>query len=159
MEITPASEWRKPREEGVIVKLPSGKNIKLRPVALDRLMVLGSIPDLLSPLAGQMLWSEVPVTEIISDPQAATNFTNLVNQIVPLAIMEPTVVPDGQQPSNDEIRLEDIGFSDKFAIFQIVIQPAEVLASFRHKQVGSLEPIRDGEDVGDTAEQPAPAVG
>lgn len=147
-QVTSGRAWRKPREEGFIINLPSGNVAKLRPVALDRLVLTGRIPDLLSPVAAEALWVQTNEAEMKGQGELLKRYTELVNLIVPFALMEPRIVesPTG----DDEITLDDLDFTDKVAIFQVATQPATVLKRFREQQAGSLVAVHDSQDDGAT---------
>lgn len=142
---TPGSAWRKPREQGEIVTLPSGNVARLRPVAVDALLAAGRIPDLLSGVAAKTLWVETDTATIAEQAETAKNFADLINLIVPLAMLEPQVVdrPEG----DNEIALEDIEFADKIAIFQLATGGSTVLKSFREQQARAVAPVSDGESI------------
>lgn len=146
---TSANEWRKPREEGYVVTLPSGHAARLRPVALDVLIITGKLPDLLTPLAAKSLWLETDSEKIGNEAEQARGYAELVNLIVPAAMLEPRMVTDPQ--NDDEIGPEDMDFVDKVAVFQLATQPAEVLRRFRDQQARDVATISDSEDDSPTA--------
>lgn len=147
---TSAAEWRKPREEGYVVTLPSGHVARLRPVALDVLIVSGKLPDLLTPLAAKSLWVETDGEKIGNEAEQAKGYAELVNIVVPAAMVEPRIVDEPE--GDDEISLEDIDFADKVAVFQLATQPAEVLRRFRDKQERDVAAVSNGKDDGAEAE-------
>jgi len=151
MEVTGASVWKQPFKEGVEARLPSGKVIKLRPVALDVLLQSGDIPDFLTPIAAKTLWDETPLEDIENQTEMAVNFTQLVNTIIPAAILEPKVV-QGEPVNDDEISLNWIEFPDKVWIFNVVIQPVELMRKFCAESFKRVELISDGSESGDEAE-------
>jgi len=139
LEPTTGSLWRRPREQGVVVELPSGNKARLRPVPLDLLILSGKLPDLLTPLAAQSLWNEQVSENLVDQVQMVKGYAELVNIVVRVAMLDPKVVDNPQ--AEDELALEDIDFSDKQAIFQLAYQPASVLEKFRDQQVRSLEAV------------------
>lgn len=151
-QLTPTSgaAWRKPREQGEVVSLPSGNVARLRPVALDQLMLSGKIPDLLTPIAAKSLWTETDTASIGDQVETAKGFAELVNLIVPAAIIEPRIV--AEPAADDEISLADIDFSDKLAIFQLATGGSQTLRLFREQQERNVAIISDGEDVRPEAE-------
>lgn len=153
--IMSAEEWRQPFEEGVRIQLPSGKWVKLRAISIDSLLSEGVIPDVLTSIASRTIWDEIPIDSLGTDYKLGSEFTALINQLIPVAMVEPKVCKLGRAPLSDEIELKHISFADKVAIFQVAIQPTEWLYSFRDKQIGSLEGVPDGEAVREDAE-PAP---
>lgn len=142
---TPGSAWRRPREQGEIVTLPSGNVARVRPVAVDALLAAGRIPDLLSGVAAKTLWTETDTATIAEQAETAKHFADLINLIVPLVMLEPRVVDN---PEGDEqIALDDIEFSDKIAIFQLATGGSTVLRQFRLDQEKRLAAIHNGENV------------
>jgi len=152
---TSGSEWRKPREDGYVIKLvTSGNSVRLRPVALDMLIATGSIPDILTPAAAKILWDGPDAGLIAERNEIDREFIALVNTIVPAAMLYPRVVDTPQ--ADDEISLDDLDFSDKVAIYQLAIQPAAVLRRFCDQQKADVEPVHDGQDDEPATEQLSP---
>ena len=149
---TPAKAWRQPREEGYLITLPSGNIARLRPVALDMLILSGELPDLLSPIAAKMLWEETDVAEIANAAELATGTAKLMNYVCRAAMMDPVVAAVGEEPKDGEIALEDIDFQDKSIIFQLAISPAVAMRNFRDRQAAGVDAVQDGEGDGDKAE-------
>lgn len=155
MKPTPASEWLQPYVEGVILSLPSGNRVKLRPINLDYLMLQGKIPDLLTPLVSKTLWEgELDIDGIAEQNfKMARDLNELLSIIVPSAMMEPKIyLGDGDLPEGS-ITLEHLPMTDKLAIFQIATQPANNLVHFRNQQIGNVAPLSTGEDIEETTEQ------
>lgn len=150
---TSGATWRKPRTEGEVVTLPSGNVARLRPVALDQLIISGKLPDLLTPIAAKSLWTETDTSTIADQVETAKGFAELVNLVVPLAMMEPRIVADPQ--ADDEIAMDDIEFSDKIAIFQLATGGSTVLRAFRERQEANVDAVPDSEDVRPATEQPS----
>ena len=140
---TSGADWRKPREEGYVIRLPSGNMARLRPVALDVLIISGKLPDLLTQLAAKSLWAETDTATIGDQVELAKGYAELINIIVPAAMMEPRIVEKPQ--ADDEISLDDLQFSDKVAIFQLASGGTTLLQNFRDEQTPNVEPVRDGE--------------
>jgi hypothetical protein len=152
---TSAKAWRKAREEGYVIPLPSGYVARLRPVAIDQLLKGGKIPDILSPVAARSLWQDTYSADISENEDLNADFMGLIDFIVPLAMMTPRVVGEGEEPDpeKEEIRLEDLDFVDKVAIFNLSTQPAELLRSFRDKQVERLRLASHEQDLQPEAKQ------
>lgn len=142
---TPASEWGKGRREGYIIILPSGNKATLRNVALDQLIRRGEIPDFLTPVAARSLWSDTEQSDIAEDQDLNIKFLQLMDLIVPLSMVKPAVVEE-PSPGKEEIRLDDVDFYDKVAIFNLAIQSSNVLRTFCEQQEKSLATIPDSED-------------
>jgi hypothetical protein len=145
LEVTSATEWRKLREEGVIVPLPSGFVARLRPVGIEELVRRGRIPDQLTVLAAETVWQGTPSPEQIkATSKGALEFLNIV---VASAFKEPRVVLEGD-PGEGEISIDDIDVGDKQAVFVWVTAPTTMLTRFRAEQKRNLAPVPDGEDDG-----------
>lgn len=147
---TSAKQWKKQREEGYTIQLPSENWATLRPVPLDQLLEQNRIPDFLTPVAAKQLWTEDDANTIAANPDLHLQYLDLINFIVPLAMIQPAVVDD-PDPEKEEISLKDIDFADKITIFNLSISPAVVLKSFRNQQASDMASTRDGENL-----QPAP---
>lgn len=153
LQPTPASEWRKPREEGDAYRLPSGRVAMLAPVSIMSLMRLGRIPDLLTPFAASLLYEEKDIEELGKDPQLAESSAQMAEAICRASFRNPVIV-DEPTPGEAEISLDDLDDVDKAFVMQLMIQPMEVLRKFRRQQARSLETVPDDEGDGDEA-QPA----
>lgn len=145
-KVTPASEWRHFREEGELVPLISGRVVRVRPVALDQMILSGELPDFLTAIAAKTLWATPELETALSDQvELAKNYFNLVNLIVKQTVIEPAIVDTN--PSESEVLLVDISLQERIEIFNMAQQPAEALRSFRLKQEAGMADIPDGEDI------------
>lgn len=158
IQATPASEWRKPREEGYLVKLPSGNLARLGAVDLSSLLIQGEIPDLLTPLVTKMLFDDID-QDALDAQFSADNLLerggealSFINTICKASFIEPRIV-DGE-PGEGEIVIEDVDVGDRSFVMSICIYGARVLRSFRVGQKEDVESVRDGEDDEREAEQP-----
>ena len=152
LQPTPASEWRKPREEGHPYRLPSGRVAMLAPVSIMSLMRAGKIPDPLTPFAASLLYEEKDIEELAKEPEMAKASFTIAEAICMAAFRDPIVVEEPQ--AENEISLDDLDDMDKAWVMQVMIQPLETLRKFRRQQARSVEAIPDGEGDGDEA-QPA----
>lgn len=154
---TPASEWRKPREEGYLVELPSGHRARLGPVDLSQMLLDGRIPDLLTPFVTQMLYEGVNEEDLEKQfsPEAvldrAGETMELINRVCSASFLDPRVVQE--DPGDGEILIEDVSIDDRSYVFSLAIYGARALESFRVGQESPVEPVRDGED-DDVAPEP-----
>jgi len=142
---TSGKQWRKPREEGYALTLPSGNVAVIRPVALEVMISRGEIPDLLTPIAASVLWKETELDgdKVESEPALAMRMMDLFDVVARAAFLEPRVVDDPE--ADDEISPSDLGLEDKGWVFQLAIQPARVLATFCEKQAAGVGPVPTGE--------------
>lgn len=142
LQVTSATKWRKLREEGVKVPLPSGFTARLRPVGIEELVRRGRIPDQLSGMAAEVVWAGDMSRETAFKMGAAA--LDLLNIVVAAAFMEPTVTLS--DPTEDEISIDDIDLADKNFVFTFVTGPLAVLRSFREKQERDVEPVSHGDE-------------
>lgn len=150
-KVTTGLSWRKPREEGFLVTLPSGNTARLRPVALDVLITSGKLPDLLTPVAASTLFQEQDVAKIGEQGKVAQQYAELINAVVPAAFLSPRIVESPTE--DDEISLDDVDFSDKVAVFNLATAGAVALRSFRDRQAAGVGALPDGKGNGDKAKR------
>ena len=143
---TSGREWRRPREEGYALTLPSGNTAVIRPVALDVMLQQGEIPDVLTPIVASTIWSEIKVDgdEVEANPTLGLRMIGLFDIVARAAFVEPRVVDDPQ--ADDEIAPSDLSLEDKGAVFQLAIQPARVLAKFCEQQAAGVGPVPAGKN-------------
>lgn len=130
-------------EEGIVVVLSvTGLRVRMCTVDIAQMLVLGEIPDFLSPIAAKTLWIEQSEDVLGNDSELAKQVMKLIDYVVPLALIEPKVVV-GRAPDREanEIALREIPFADRYTIFSLAIQPTEVLRQFRNKQAENLETL------------------
>jgi len=152
-------DWRKPREEGFLLALPSGNTVRIRSVALDVLLRQGKVPDLLTPFIAKTIYDGVDtkqLDEMLSIENLAEQSDEmlaLIDAICVAAFLEPRIVDDPQ--AEDEISIEDVELADRGTVFSLAMLPANDLRRFLDRQAASLEPVSDGNGDGPAPEQPA----
>jgi hypothetical protein len=144
-KVTPANQWREPREKGYLVTLPSGNVARMRPVALDVMILDGTLPDLLSPIAAKTLWTETDIEEIGNIGELAAGMAELFGHVCRASFLEPRIA-DVEDLGEGEIALDDVSFDDKAFVFQLAIQPAQVLRKFCEQQAAGVGTVRTGDD-------------
>lgn len=151
---TTGKAWRKAREEGYLITLPSGNVARLRPVALDVLITSGQLPDVLTLMAASHLWSdqEYEPGDIAKQSEMAKDYADLINAVIPAAMLSPRVVDEPD--ADDEITLDDIEFADKIAVFNLSTAGATALRGFRDKQARDVEIVPNGQTKQPKAKQP-----
>lgn len=155
---TPGASWRAPRTEGYVKQLPSGNWARLRPVTPDQLIVTGNVPDTLTPLVVKMLFHGSDGTEltqlVTSNEESlkhAEGTIKLINAVCRAAFVAPRIVADPK--TDDEITIDDVTVLDRYYVFQLATQPAEVLRDFMFQPGGDVEPVPDGEGDGVPAQR------
>jgi hypothetical protein len=150
-------DWRKPREEGFVLALPSGNSARIRPVALDVLLRNGKIPDLLTPFVAQMVYQGVDTDEldkllsVEKLTEQSTEMLELIDAVVCAAFVEPRIVEDPQE--DDEISIADVELADRGTVFSLAVLPANDLRRFLQRQAAGVEPLPDSDGNEPEAEQ------
>lgn len=152
MDITSAVEWRKPREEGFLVRLPSGKTCRLRPIAMDNMVISGLFPDFMAPIIQEAIsgkHSELDITAIMEKVgivDAIKQEQEMKRILCKSAFVYPRIVDEPK--ADDEIAFEDVEIGDAEFVIRLVQRPVNELATFSAKQavdVESVEIVRDDE--------------
>ena len=142
-KVTSAKLWRRLRQEGVLVKLPSGFVARLRPVSIYDLVSEGQIPDILTPIALQTLITGG--VEVQDDKAAAQRTADFVNVLVKHAFLKPRIVDEPDPESNYEIALEDVLGIDRTFIFTwLVGGQVDALRGFLDQQKTDVHAMADG---------------
>lgn len=156
---TSGKEWRQPREEGYEKMLPSGKVARLRPVSPDQLIASGDVPDILTPLVLKMLYhgsDGSELTQLVTSSEEslahARGTMTLINAVCRAALVQPRIVDNPQ--ADDEINIDDVEVLDRYFVFQLATQPAEVLRDFMFPETGAVATVPDGEGNGQPTERP-----
>jgi len=139
-------ELRRIYDEGIPIRSLSGLVIQVRPVRIDRLLMEGKVPDILTPLVMRMMFGKKPddveFPDEISDPVThyvtrqraeaadAVAFMQSVDVVCEAALVDASVLPY-------------LDIVDRLWVFKMALLRAEVLSTFRH------EPQRDVEAVSD----------
>lgn len=151
-KLTSVTDWRKPREEGELVPLPSGNWVRIRPADVFKMIQSGVIPDFLSSVALKATWTEQNPAEIGESFELAEKYDKLMEVIIPAIFAYPKVAVAGHEPAEDEITIDDIDLADRTAAFNLALSGVGVMRQFRKQQIESMEPTHDGEGVRAEAE-------
>lgn len=144
---TSGRDWRKMNEASIITVLPySGMVVEMGRAPLDQLLLTGKIPDVLTPIASDLLWSSVGQSKRPQDEiEADKRFFELVNAVVTACLLNPRVVANPAQ--DDELAIGDIDFADKLIIYKLATQPLAVLHRFRQGQAPDVDAVHEGDDL------------
>lgn len=144
---TSAADVRKLREEGVIIPLLySGFNARIGPVNLERLIASGTIPDILTAKAADVLFEQDAIDKLIEDRELFQTYVDLFDVVIPAAFLEPQMVMPGEEPAENQITVQDVHYLDKAMIFNSATAGARSLQSFRDKQVAAIKALQDIEN-------------
>lgn len=147
-----ALEWRKAREVGELVPLPSGLSARLRPADLMKMVKLGKIPDLLSPLAAKVVWAEQEPGEIGDTLEMAMGYYDLISIVIPAIFVYPEIVTDEEAGlTDDQILLADVGQDDRVIAFNLAISGVSAMKQFRERQNEFMAALSDVNEDSETA--------
>lgn len=166
LQPTSGSEWRKPREEGFDITLPSGNVARLRPVALHALLEAGKIPTPLVNLAAEVIWTsessqmnrlvkdtngEITAAELQNIQKNVPEWLPLAHIVCEASFVSPRIVdkPEG----DDEISLADLEINDITWVWRLANKGAALLRGFRDRQARDVADVHDLHGAGDSAEQ------
>lgn len=124
------------REEGWEVALPhTDRLIKLRTVEASSLLLNDKMPDILTPLVIKSVYTDLKGQDMKDyldkerkEKKEALDFLASLNFICSLAIADNT-------------KIEELVLSEKRWVFRLVLQPSELLVTFRNQQEAPLGPV------------------
>lgn len=145
---TSIKEWRS-QSAPTKVELPSGNVALLRKVSILDLATSGSIPSTLIVKASAIAKGKRDWSKILDNPDDMREMMGMLKPIVIAAFVDPKV---GEEPSDDQLGVDEIDPEDKLAVFQWCNQGANALRSFRGESKEGVEPAQPGEGVQPEAE-------
>jgi hypothetical protein len=149
--MTTRKEWREKRDQGVEILLPEyGDVVRIRPMDATFFLRTGRIPDYLAQTVDELInnsLNQVPVPPKITSDKTV-EWMKWLDELVTYAMVSPKVVSTPQ--ADDEISIDDIGYTDKLSIYRWFGQPAQVLRAFRAAQVKSVANVDVAKNNGHT---------
>jgi hypothetical protein len=146
--------------------------VRLRTVTPDRLLRLGKLPDILTPLVVRMIYEEVTVSDLdafLAQKEQVTQALEMIdslNVVCEAGLLEPSIgsstgslTDSGPELAEGQITVDDLTLAERGWIFKLVFQPAEILSTFRYQPAPDVAVVQDGEDDGDEAEPPIEFAG
>lgn len=145
---TSVSEWRTTPIEGFVLKLPSGKSVKMRrTLDMFELLRQGRIPNPLAGVVRKMMdggGKPTNMKDIADDPKALEQFLDLLNSAVARAVIEPrVVVTEDGNPPEDALDVTEIDMDDRMYIFAVAQGGATDLEQFRKQQDEFMASVQD----------------
>jgi hypothetical protein len=146
---TPAAEFRRIRERGEIIPLPTtGRVVRMRIVKPSALLKLGKIPDPLTELVIKILYGQVSPEqyaqffELADRREHAEDLAESFRVVCTAALIEPKVVDNPQ--ADDEIHIDDLEDSEQRYIFDLALLEATGLSRFCKRQAELMESMDEG---------------
>lgn len=156
---TPASEFRRVREQGERITIPStGRVVRMRVVKPAYLLRLGKIPDPLAELVMGILYGTLKAGDwqkFFALPERREQTIDMLESlrvVCTAALVHPCVV---DEPSaDDEIHIDDLEDGEQRYIFDLALREATGLSRFRAQQESNLDAVEQVENDAVPAEQP-----
>lgn len=150
MAVTTAEERRKKREAGLELTFPEyGDVVAIRPLDEGFFLQAGMIPDFLAPVVQELLGTGK--IEKLPSPEKNEKWLTFLDKMVKFAYLHPKVVDQPQ--GDDEIAIEDVGYSDKVFLYSFFGSSANILRAFRARQIQSLATVDVAKNNGHLTEQ------
>lgn len=139
--VTIGADWRRPREVGYLVKLPSGHIARIRPVGPEVFTRLSRIPVML----GEVMTNPDADMEIdFSSPDKLKDWLEVINAITAGCMVNPRIVET--PTADDEITIDDVDISDRAFLFALFGKPVRALEIFCRESFATVAGIHATED-------------
>ncbi len=140
-------EFRKRRENGEEVKLPTGMTVVLRQVSLQALMLRGDIPDSLTGLMAEMILGKIDTTDPLRTARGAIDLNFKLCQE---ALVSPRIV---EKPTgDDEISFDDLTEQEVNFIVAWAQEPQRAMEAFRQESAEDVGSVHIGEELPNASE-------
>lgn len=136
MPVTSGKQWREKRAEGVEITLPSGHVARIRPVSMRAFLNLPTIPDTLTPIVRKAVFGD---SADKLNPEDNEKLHDVLDHLCRYAFVSPRIVDDPQ--ADDEIGIEDLDTTDKWAVYAMLDKAAHEMRSFRFEQARAVESV------------------
>jgi hypothetical protein len=133
---TSGVEWRKMREQGVLVELPSGFNARLRSISFETVLLADNIPEpIAKAIAEIMLGKDEDIKlDSIEDIKNGIKFGQIVCKT---CFVSPKIVDN--PTADDEISVEDLITEDINFVTRLLYEPAAKMAIFHPGESEEME--------------------
>jgi hypothetical protein len=150
---TDAATWMQ-AYAGIVVTLPSGLRVRLRPVDLITLVMDGHVPDRLTPVVADMIYEPGAGTDEYDAVERALHVRReqmpVINAVCKAAFLEPRIVDD--PATENGITLDSLPVTDRIRAAGMVMSGVDHLRKFRDQPAPTVAPAPDGEPVEPEAE-------
>ncbi len=151
MEITNASDWRE-NSDGVILKLPTNRVVKIQRVKIEKLLIEGKVPDGLSGFVASVVAGQT----ITFNSEKALEWATLLveyNKLLCTAILVEPKLSDNPDVSKNEISFFDLEDDEVSAIIEWGQKPMRELEKFREKQEVNAKPTQNRKNLRNKTKQ------
>lgn len=143
LKVTSGAEWRKMREDGTPVQLPTGRVALLRPVTIEGLLLFGKVPDKLTTMVAKMIREGSYIPKEDEDILGtAKEFLELSTILLSEIFLSPKIVakPKGE----NEISFFDVSPIDREFAIGWAQAPIVRIEPFRSEQNEPVEFAHNG---------------
>jgi len=153
---TPATDWKKRSNEGILVRVPSGNVARIRTPGIEVFVTQGVIPNALMPIIMDAMKRAGPPKEqdlvkMLEDKDAIQQIVDLSSAVAVYCCIEPEVLPipgDGETRDPDALYVDEMDFNDRMFIFGVAVGGTSDLEKFREQQTTIMESVSDVQAVG-----------
>jgi hypothetical protein len=138
---TSGVEWRKTREKGVAVKLPSGFTACLRPISFETILLVENVPEPILKAIAEVTLGKKDDFELdgIEDARNAYIFSRIVCRT---CFVSPKIVDN--PTADDEISADDLDVGDINFVTRLLYEPALKLSIFHPSESEEMETVAVG---------------
>lgn len=133
--------WKRRKSGQEIFTCPSGQTCRIRRVLPEQLMMTGildkvtRLEGLAAVLVAQAEGAPPEKQQTMPTREELGDLLETVNAIIPLAVVEPVVLPDppeGETPDADKLYASDIELGDRMAIMEYALRGVKSMDRFRN---------------------------
>ena len=150
LQVTSGQQWRKVREEGELVPLPSGHVVRLRTVGVETLIRRGRIPQGLLAIVADALMGGAGTLPVPQTVEEMKDHLEFYESACIEAFVSPRIVETPQ--AEDEISIEDVSLEDLFVVVSLLNKPVRELIRFREEQARNVGNLQHGDGIRPEAE-------
>lgn len=154
-EPTDVGEWKKDSSTFSTLKVPSGKTMRVKRVALESLIAGGKVPNSLLPMmrnASRGQRTDVNIDNV--DEVQVVEMLALMDLVICDIAVQPKVhaVPDSETERRDDVLyIDEIDPEDKGFLFQWAVGGTSDVAKFRHELSERMGALPQGERMGEAS--------
>lgn len=146
-KLTAVESLAEMKSRGTEVAIPgTDRLVRLRSLDAETLLREGKIPDILTPLVIKSIYDELNDRDVrVILEQARGNKEEALAMMEAINFVAEHAIADGT-------KVKDLTIGEKRWIFRLVMEPAELLISFRYDPNADVEPVVEGDEVQPVAE-------
>lgn len=148
---TSAAAWKKGTSSGTLVRVPSGKLIRIKTPGMGVFMKSGIVPNALMPIIQEAMKqgkepTEEDMAKMLGDTEMIAQIAELADEITIFCALDPQVnpVPETEDDRSDELLyVDEIDFGDKMYIFSVAVGGVAAYERFRQESGLDVGPVSE----------------